>query len=606
MPDWSYHTFFKPFLFKMNPVKARSLTLRTMNTLVSLPFGYRIIEFFGHMASSDILRKDICGVEVANPVGLGGQVDPNLEGIEALSKLGFGYVEIGPVTLEPTEQPQITLHRENATIEFSHLLENRGVEHIDKILSKLQLEIPVLIRIGEAQPDNILVIIDKLMAYADWFVIDYNLDKDFIKTIKSTANVPLFLNLGDDEQVDQEIMDMLDGIYIPEGIQENHTYEVGQFELKDQINKVRQVTQFEKPIIASGGVHEPADALSLYEAGADLVQLHSGFVFSGPGLPKRINEAVTDKYHKPRRLDQKGWLSSFLMGLGVFIAGLIASFVGFTHVLLAPDERFLGMSKQEIQQFSEQLFYFMSHDRISLSGVMISAGFLYMMLAYFGIRVGAHWSRKVFYIAATLGFLNFFYFIGFGYLDPIHLLYNGLILPFFIYGFFQTRKMPLGSSGINTSNTKAWRKSQFGQAMFIVLGGSFLTAGIVISYIGMTDVFVKEDLGYLQLEPDHIHDHNHQFISLIAHDRAGFGGALISVGILIALIAMWGYREGEKWIWWTLTLGGIPGFVAGIGIHYRIGYVDQYHLLPAYFAVLLYVLGVIYSYPYLMKRKALL
>ncbi|MGM7701412.1 dihydroorotate dehydrogenase [Pseudalkalibacillus sp. Hm43] len=600
MPDWSYHTFFKPLLFNLKPAKARSITLNMMNTLISIPYGYRIIEFFGHMASSPAIRKNVCGVEVESPVGLSGQVDPKLQGISALSNLGFGYIEVGPITIDPVHEPEIKLHQEYNTIEYSHLQENTGFTHVEEVLSNRKLKIPVLFRIGEASLQDTLKIIHKLKKYADWFVLDTSFHAETLAEIKEAAGKPILVNVEKQHEIDHSI-EWIDGFYIPEGKKVEQSNHVGPLELDHHLERIHQLQSYEKSIIVSGGIHEPADAITLMGAGADLVQIHSGFIFSGPGLPKRINEALTYEV-KQKQPTQPGWLASFLMGLGVFIAGIIATFVGLTDVILSPDERFLGMTKQEIQHFSDHLFKFMSHDRISLAGVMISAGFLYMMLAYHGIRNGSHWARKVFYIAATLGFLNFFYFIGFGYLDPIHLLYNGLILPFFLYGFIKTRNMPLGSEGSNTRNTTAWRKSQFGQTMFIILGGAFLTAGIVISYIGMTDVFVKEDLGFLELDPEHIHDHNQQFISLIAHDRAGFGGALISAGIMIALIAMWGYREGEEWIWWTLTLGGIPGFAAGIGIHYHIGYVDQYHLAPAYFAVLLYVLGVVYSYPYLMKR----
>ncbi|WLD91583.1 dihydroorotate dehydrogenase [Alkalihalobacillus sp. AL-G] len=600
MPDWSYHTFFKPLLNRLAPEKARTITLRTMNTLVSLPFGYRVIEFFGHMAPLQSIQKRVCGIEVSSPIGLSGQVDPQLEGIRALSCLGFGFIEIGPVTRNTVKQPDIKLNTENDTIEYSHLLENRGVEQTEKVLSVINLDVPILLRIGEKSLKDILYIIEKLNPFVDWIVVDINIKQEDLSLIRKMTKRPILINV-DEKSFKKSLFNDVDGFYLSEGQKNQRTYKVGQFELPNKLDQVKHLIHFRKPIVASGGVHEPGDALELLEAGADLIQLHSGFVYSGPGLPKRINEVISSNHTEPKH-NQRGWLSSFFMGFGVFIAGLIACFVGLTDVLLAYDEQFLGMKKEEIQQFSEQLFYFMSHDRISLAGVMISAGFLYMMLAYFGIRTGQHWARKVFYVAATLGFLNFFYFLGFGYLDRIHLLYNALILPFFLYGFYHTRTMSQGETGYNLRNTDAWRKSQFGQSMFIILGAAFLTAGIVISFIGLTNVFVKEDLGYLHLEPDQIHEHNENFIPLIAHDRAGFGGALLSVGLLISLISLWGFREGEKWVWWALTLGGIPGFAAGIGIHYHIGYVDQYHLSPAYFAFLLYILGVFYSYPYLMKK----
>jgi dihydroorotate dehydrogenase len=90
---------------------------------------------------------------------------------------------------------------------------------------------------------------------------------------------------------------------------------------------------------------------------------------------------------------------------------------------------------------------------------------------------------------------------------------------------------------------------------------------------------------------------------LIAHDRAGFGGALISEGFLLLLIALWGYREGAKWIWWTLSIGGLPGFLTGVGTHFMIGYDNHFHLSPAYLLFVFYIVGLIYSYPYLCGKK---
>ncbi|MEX1239234.1 MAG: dihydroorotate dehydrogenase (quinone), partial [Cyclobacteriaceae bacterium] len=46
------------------------------------------------------------------------------------------------------------------------------------------------------------------------------------------------------------------------------------------------------PIIGVGGIMSPQDALEKLKAGADLVQLYTGFIYAGPGLMKRINKAI--------------------------------------------------------------------------------------------------------------------------------------------------------------------------------------------------------------------------------------------------------------------------------------------------------------------------
>ena len=46
------------------------------------------------------------------------------------------------------------------------------------------------------------------------------------------------------------------------------------------------------PIIGVGGIHSAEDALDKIEAGADLVQIYTGFIYEGPGLIKQINKAL--------------------------------------------------------------------------------------------------------------------------------------------------------------------------------------------------------------------------------------------------------------------------------------------------------------------------
>ena len=57
---------------------------------------------------------------------------------------------------------------------------------------------------------------------------------------------------------------------------------------------------------------------------------------------------------------------------------------------------------------------------------------------------------------------------------------------------------------------------------------------------------------------------NPRLLPLVAHDRAGFGGALVSDGIGVLLISLWGFRAGARWVWWTLFGAGLPGFAAAL------------------------------------------
>ena len=92
---------------------------------------------------------------------------------------------------------------------------------------------------------------------------------------------------------------------------------------------------------------------------------------------------------------------------------------------------------------------------------------------------------------------------------------------------------------------------------------------------------------------------SHFFIPLIAHDRAGFGGALVSDGLGIMLLALWGFRRGARWVWWTLAGAGVSEFLATITVHLAVGYTNLWHLTPTMLAALPYALGLTLSYPYL-------
>lgn len=356
---------------------------------------------------------------------------------------------------------------------------------------------------------------------------------------------------------------------------------------------------------ASGGVHEPQDAVDLMQAGADYVLLNSGLVYAGPGLPKRVNEAIL--YEKIRKEPEPeppsfwthwGWMC--LLGLGMIFGGILAWFVAATTVLLPYDEAYLGMDLGELSQVNSRLLHFMSHDRITLAGTMISIGIVYYQLAEHGLKHGLHWSKTALTVSGIVGFSSFFLYLGYGYFDPLHAFAAAALLPMFVLAMRNNPDRPYRKP-VNLRNDRVWHLAMWGQLCFVVLGFALAIGGITIAGVGITQVFVPEDLAFMQVTPAELDAANPRLIPLIAHDRAGFGGALLSDALAILILALWGLQQGERWQWQTLLIGGAPGFIAGFGVHLGIGYTDFWHLLPALFAWVLYVAGLILLYPYLMR-----
>jgi hypothetical protein len=349
----------------------------------------------------------------------------------------------------------------------------------------------------------------------------------------------------------------------------------------------------EAALVAGGCVVEPGDALALLDAGATLVQLDAGLALSGPGLPKRVNEALQrrDAPARPTRRSLPGtaWIGMLLLGLGMMVAGALAWAVAVTSVVLPYDEAFVGMARADLDAVNPRLFPFLTHDRVTLAGTMVSIGVLYAGLALFAQRHGARWARRAATASAVVGFASFFLFLAFGYFDPLHALACVLLLPFFLWGARGGADATPSAPAADLRNDRAWRLAQWGQLGFVVLGVGLLLAGLDIARIGSTRVFVASDLAFLGTGADPLHAANDRLLPLVAHDRAGFGGALVADGVAVVLAAVWGVRRGARWLWWTFLLAGVAGFGAAIGVHVAVGYLDAWHLAPAVLALAIFV-----------------
>src|SRR6185437_10089911 len=101
MPDWSYRTVFRPVLFRLPAGAARDLCLTVMGTLARLPLGPRVIDFLGHMRPDARLRRERLGILFPSPVGLGPYLDSQAQALTALARFGVGFLDVGPLTVEP-------------------------------------------------------------------------------------------------------------------------------------------------------------------------------------------------------------------------------------------------------------------------------------------------------------------------------------------------------------------------------------------------------------------------------------------------------------------------------------------------------------------------
>lgn len=608
MPDWSYRTVFRPILFRMPPATARDFTLGCMGTLARLPWGPAVIDFMGHMRTDPRLEYVVGRVKFPTRVGLSSRVDPHLQASRAFAEFGIGFWEIGPVTINCRPGGPIRRQDRTESLEFpvadegprlatvlQQLDQPKSVPPFVRLILRADTDgsdgenKEIVARLGKrpagyvlqtANPDRCAAQIDRLSQQAHnhgpqiiLVAVPANASDEAVKTVVALAHAGV-----------------LDGVYIEGGsFDVEGAYCIGQSasgEIPDAIRNWRMALPVGATIITDGGIHDPRRALELIDAGSDLVAVSSGLVFTGPGLIKRINEALLHRTPESPEIrlpaEALSWFWTCLMGIGMFIGGAMAVIIASTRVVMPYDEAMVGLTRAEICAINPRLIHFMSHDRATLSGTMLAVGILYVVMSLYGSRRGMHWARRTMIVSAATGFLSFFLFLGFGYFDPFHAFVTAVLFQLLIMAVHCGLPRYSNPVAPELTNDRAWLLSQWGQLLFVVHGAVLIVAGCVISTVGISSVFVQEDLDFMQTTADQLFGAHPRLVPLIAHDRASFGGMLIACGVSVLLASLWGFRRGHAWLWWALMTSGTVAYVTTILIHWHVGYLSLVHLLPAY------------------------
>jgi dihydroorotate dehydrogenase len=342
-----YKILVRPILFLFDPEKVHYFTFSLIRTLSKLGFSGL---FRGMYQLKDKrLERKVFGLTFPNPVGLAAGFDKDAKLYNELANFGFGFVEIGTLTPKPQAgNPKKRLFRlkEDSGIINRMGFNNGGVEEAVERLKRPSTSLRkagVLIggNIGknkvtpnENATDDYVICFNALFDYVDYFVVNVsspntpNLralqDKEPLTELLNTlqklnaekpASKPILLKIAPD-LTDEQLLDIIDivkdtqieGVIATnttisrDGLQSANKKEVGGLSGKPLTNRSTEVIRFlsEKsnkafPIIGVGGIHSAEDALEKLEAGADLVQLYTGFVYEGPQLIKDINKAVLKK-----------------------------------------------------------------------------------------------------------------------------------------------------------------------------------------------------------------------------------------------------------------------------------------------------------------------
>ncbi|MFF8103418.1 hypothetical protein ACF07S_27415 [Streptomyces sp. NPDC016640] len=351
-----------------------------------------------------------------------------------------------------------------------------------------------------------------------------------------------------------------------------------------------------------------AAAAALREPGGVVLARPQVLVTAGPGWFARVTEAATptepapslrDVGRDPRRWP--AWWWALLVGLGMTGAGLGAAAITLGPVLLWYDRDYLGMTLHELHAANHHLVHFLQHDRITMAGTMVAIGALYTGLAVGGIRRGRSWAREAYLLSGAIGFPTLFYFLATGFVEPLHTATAVVLFPMFVAAVRRAPRTPRWRP-VPEGPEAERRRALLGQLLLVVTGAGLFAGGAVISVIGLTGVFVPTDLAFLGTGAQALETVSPRLVPFIAHDRAGFGGALMAAAVAILLLSAWGWRRGEAWVWWTLAAAAAAGFLPAVVVHGVIHYTDFVHLAPVHFGIATTTTGLLLARPYLCAR----
>lgn len=281
-----------------------------------------------------------------------------------------------------------------------------------------------------------------------------------------------------------------------------------------------------------------------------------------------------------------GFFPLALTGVALAGSGGFALFLSVTGHFLPHDVAHLGMDAAQLARVSNsRLVNFMFHDRAAFGGSLVAVGLLYLWLTEFPLRQGKSWAWWTLALSGTAGFGSFLSYLGYGYLDTWHGVATLALLPVFLIGMINTRRHLQGDRSWRVLlRPPAWSgldgRARAGKRLLLMYGAGLVAAGLTISIVGMTTVFVATDLAYIGLTQPEICEVTPRLLPVIAHDRAGFGGGLVSIGVMVIVIVL--HSPVTRSFLQVMMLSGGAGFFAAIGVHFAVGYMDAWHLTPAY------------------------
>ncbi len=336
-----YKMFLRPILFRLDAEEAHHLLHsfarrnKHLWPLAGLTLTYKATD----------LVCDLFGHQLSNPVGLAAGFDKNGDLVDFLGHAGFGFEELGSVTAiarEGNAKPRLFRLEEDEAVINRLGLNGEGVEVVAKKLAQKRFSLPLGLNIaktndpsitGDAAVADILSTFNQIkslpLAYVTINASCPNTEEGIVTESLHMRNVfaeirkvnskqlPILVKLSPDSshQLIAEMVEAASASGLQGFVCGNTT--TGRDNLKSETRKIDEIgagglsgrpvkakalrlcetvyelKQPQQIIIGCGGVASGQDAYDLIIAGASLIQVYTGLVFEGPGLPLAINQQLS-------------------------------------------------------------------------------------------------------------------------------------------------------------------------------------------------------------------------------------------------------------------------------------------------------------------------
>jgi dihydroorotate dehydrogenase len=318
----------RKLLFRLDPEAAHEWTSAQMEHIQQVPLLLRAIERVCRPPAS--ASRTLLGMTFRSPIGIAGGFDKNATMMPFLAALGFGFIEVGTVTLRPqpgNPRPRLFRYPEEKALINRMGFNNDGAEAVAARLASWERTVPVFVNVGknrdvplEGATESYVECYRRVAPHADAAVLNLSSPNTpglrdlqrpehleaLLDAVRSVRSGPILIKIApdlDETQV-REIADVC--VRLADGMICTNTTldrlpgmnEAGGLSGKPLLEKsttvlaqVRQAVGPDYPLIGVGGIFTPEDVRAKMSAGANLVQIYTSFIYEGPMIAKRLAKA---------------------------------------------------------------------------------------------------------------------------------------------------------------------------------------------------------------------------------------------------------------------------------------------------------------------------